>query len=171
MAVIVLIKQAWASSIERAGGRFIRVGAALRETPKPQLSGDRPGVGVDSIVICHSSGERLRWNGGGHAAVWRSPAARFDPGGQQHPTQKPLVLMRALISDFTDPGELVLDPFAGAGSTLVACKELGRSGLGWECDRGFHEAARARIEQAREQLQLKAGRINGKQVELFGKVA
>ena len=43
-----------------------------------------------------------------------------------HTTQKPVDLMRALISDFTNPGELVLDSHAGSGTTGAACIELGR---------------------------------------------
>jgi hypothetical protein len=61
---------------------------------------------------------------------------------------------RRLVSDFTDPGELVCDPFAGSGTTAVACKRLGRSFIGWEKDATFHAAALKRIEAAREQFQL-----------------
>lgn len=57
------------------------------------------------------------------------------PGeGGLHPTQKPLRLMKALIELTSAKGHLVLDPFAGSGSTLVAAKELGRQYLGFERD-------------------------------------
>lgn len=58
-----------------------------------------------------------------------------------HPTQKPVKLLKELISIFTDPGDIVIDPCAGSGSTLRAAYELGRSAYGFEVDRRFYEAA------------------------------
>jgi site-specific DNA-methyltransferase (adenine-specific) len=144
----------WARALEAGGARAIRLGIAARRNPRPQMSGDRPAPAVDFIVIAHAAGERMRWNGGGRPARWASPVARFDPGGQLHPTQKPLALMRELVRDFTDHGELVCDPFAGSGTTAVACRELGRRFLGWELQEKFHAAAMRRLDGAREQLQL-----------------
>lgn len=43
-----------------------------------------------------------------------------------HPTQKPLKLIERIVSASSNPGDLVLDPFAGSGSTLIACEKLGR---------------------------------------------
>jgi DNA modification methylase len=62
--------------------------------------------------------------------------------------------VRALLEDFSDVGELVLDPFAGAGTTAVACKELGRAFVGWELDAGHHAAALRRLDATREQGRL-----------------
>jgi len=144
----------WARALESAGAKFVRMGVALRTTPRPQLTGDRPAPPADWLIIAHAPGERLRWNGGGRAACWRSPAARHDAGGQLHPTQKPLALLRALLEDFTDAGELVCDPFAGAGTCAVACKELGRGFVGWELSPEYHARALRRLEDTREQLRL-----------------
>lgn len=58
-----------------------------------------------------------------------------------HPTQKPVKLLKELISVFTDPGDVVIDPCAGSGSTLRAAYELGRSAYGFEVDKGFYTAA------------------------------
>ena len=58
-----------------------------------------------------------------------------------HPTQKPVKLLKELISIFTDPGDVVIDPCAGSGSTLRAAYELGRSAYGFEVDRRFYETA------------------------------
>ncbi len=71
-----------------------------------------------------------------------------------HTTQKPLALMEALVRDFTDEGETVLDPFTGSGTTGVACKRLGRSFIGWERDPKYHAIAEKRIAGAREQMRL-----------------
>ncbi len=55
-------------------------------------------------------------------------------GNKLHPTQKPVEALRPLIECFTRPGELVLDPFCGSGSTLEAARDLGRDWLGIELD-------------------------------------
>jgi site-specific DNA-methyltransferase (adenine-specific) len=54
--------------------------------------------------------------------------------GGLHPTQKPIRLMQALIELTTKPDQIVLDPFAGSGSTLVAAQRLGRKYIGFELD-------------------------------------
>jgi DNA modification methylase len=71
-----------------------------------------------------------------------------------HQTQKPLALMETLVRLFSDPGELILDPFAGSGTTGVAAVRLGRRFLGWEMNPEYAEIARKRIAAAREQLEF-----------------
>lgn len=70
-----------------------------------------------------------------------------DPG-RVHPTQKPEALASYYIRTYTDPGDLVLDPTAGSGSTLAAAWALGRRAVGFESDRQIYELARARLEPA-----------------------
>lgn len=67
----------------------------------------------------------------------------------KHPTQKPLRVMRRLIELASLPGQTVLDPFAGVGSTGVAAIEAGRNFVGIEKDVGYLEAARRRLEKAK----------------------
>ena len=59
-----------------------------------------------------------------------------------HPTQKPVRSLKPVIESFTRRGEVVLDPFCGSGSTLLAAKILGRRYVGSELDAGYCEAAR-----------------------------
>lgn len=68
-----------------------------------------------------------------------------------HPTQKPLVLMRRIILDYTQSGDTILDPFMGSGTTGVACVQTGRNFIGIEIDPGYFEIARRRIEIAQMQ--------------------
>ena len=68
---------------------------------------------------------------------------KYDRGS--HPTQKPLELMRALIELTTQENQIVLDPFAGSGSTLVAAKELNRQYLGYEISVEYYENAIDRL--------------------------
>ena len=66
-------------------------------------------------------------------------------GNRYHPTQKPLSVLMPLIDAFSRPGEKVLDPFAGSGSTLLAAKMLGRHYIGIELDRTYHLTAERRL--------------------------
>lgn len=62
-----------------------------------------------------------------------------------HPTQKPLRPLELLVDAFSTPGDLVLDPFCGSGSSLVAAKRTGRDFLGIELDAGHHHTAGLRV--------------------------
>ncbi|MDR3658498.1 MAG: site-specific DNA-methyltransferase [Mycobacterium sp.] len=74
--------------------------------------------------------------------------------GGLHPTQKPESLMRALVGLVTIPGQVVLDPFAGSGTTLVAAKSLGRDYIGFEIDQEFAQVADKRLQSTVEIRQL-----------------
>ena len=71
-----------------------------------------------------------------------------------HPTQKPLPVLKRLIEIFTDPGDVVIDPCAGSGSTIVAAAEMGREAYGFEIKREFCEKANAWLEEATAQGDL-----------------
>lgn len=62
-----------------------------------------------------------------------------------HPTEKPVDLLRVLIENSTQPGEVVLDPFAGSGSTGEAALRLGRRFFGVELDHDYVEIAKDRL--------------------------
>jgi site-specific DNA-methyltransferase (adenine-specific) len=62
-----------------------------------------------------------------------------------HPTQKPVKLLKKLITLFTDEGDVVIDPVAGSGSTLRACMELNRSGYGFEIKKDFYKEAKDKM--------------------------
>jgi len=71
-----------------------------------------------------------------------------------HPTQKPIATLAELINIFTDPGDVVIDPVAGSGSTLIAAYETGRRGYGFEIKKDFYKKAIERIEKHQEQAKL-----------------
>ena len=73
-------------------------------------------------------------------------------GNKYHPTEKPLSVLTSLIAAFTPAKGLVLDPFAGSGSTLLAAYSLGRQYLGIELDAKYHAIALDRMTQARQRL-------------------
>jgi site-specific DNA-methyltransferase (adenine-specific) len=72
----------------------------------------------------------------------------FAPGeAGLHPTQKPVRLMQALIELTTQPDQVVLDPFAGSGSTLVAAQSLQRNFVGFEMEPKYVDVCRARLDK------------------------
>ena len=70
---------------------------------------------------------------------WERDNAKTYP--KIHPTQKPVNLLKRLITVFTDPGDVVIDPVAGSGTTLRACMELNRNCYGFEVSRDFYKRA------------------------------
>lgn len=70
---------------------------------------------------------------------WYEKDGKYIP--KIHPTQKPVKLLKRLIEIFTDPGDVVIDPCAGSGTTLRAAQELGRSSYGFEVSKAFYRDA------------------------------
>jgi adenine-specific DNA-methyltransferase len=85
----------------------------------------------------------------GRPAVPARPLDDIQPwvysGNSDHPTQKAVRILTPLIETFTQPGQLVLDPFAGSGSTLVAAAAAGRRYLGIELEEGYCDIAMDRL--------------------------
>lgn len=66
-------------------------------------------------------------------------------GVQRHPTEKPLTVLEGIVRALTEPGDLVVDPFAGSGSTLIAAAAAGRAAWGCEIDEAHYRTAEARL--------------------------
>lgn len=136
----------WRTALEQAGLNYKRTCSWEKLAGAPQFSGDRPGQAFETITCAHQPG-RTRWNGGGKQGRY-SVAIEQNIGGVQrrhHPTAKPLELMLALVADFTDPGDLILDPFAGSATTGAAALRLGRRFLGAEQDATHYATAASRL--------------------------
>jgi DNA modification methylase len=71
--------------------------------------------------------------------------------GKQHPTQKPVGVMKWCIKQLPDYCKTILDPFMGSGTTLVACAKIGRIGIGIELEPKYYEIACKRVEEAYRQ--------------------
>ena len=127
------------------GWDFIRLGVWVKPNGAPQFTGDRPGMGYESIVTCWSGSGRSHWNGGGRHGVYQFNTAM---GGSGHQTEKPLDLIAELVRLFSDPADLILDPFMGSGTTLVAAKQLGRRAIGIEIEERYCEIAVKRLAQS-----------------------
>ena len=80
--------------------------------------------------------------------VWEIPY--LNPKAKErvgYPTQKPIILLEQIIKLVTDEGDLVLDPFAGSGTTLVAAKMLNRNYLGFDISKDAVELTNSRLEE------------------------
>lgn len=70
-----------------------------------------------------------------------------DEGFINHPTPKPKTFIKELITMFSREGDLILDPFMGSGSTAVACKQTGRSFIGFEIDKCYYDLSIERLKK------------------------
>ena len=70
-----------------------------------------------------------------------------------HPTQKPVKLLEKLIKLFTDEGEVVIDPVAGSGTTILAALNTGRSGYGFEIKKNFYKEASSLLAERKRDLE------------------
>jgi site-specific DNA-methyltransferase (adenine-specific) len=108
----------------------------------------------EEILYGFTPGKGRGGRGGGRGSRWyggnaQSSVLFFDrpKRSREHPTAKPVALMAALIRCSSRRGELVLDPFAGSGSTLLACETLGRRCAAVELDERYADVIRSRFER------------------------
>ena len=120
-----------------------------KTNPPPKLR--RAGFlnSCELIVACWDQGHT--WNFGRQRDMHNFIESPICAGRERlkdpaHPTQKPVRVLRRLIEWSTRPGDLVLDPFMGVGSTGVAARQLGRRFVGIELDPGYWAAAQRRID-------------------------
>jgi len=125
---------------------------------------DKGGLGMgwryrrnyEMVMVAHRRGGKLKWewseSGLETANVIR--IGKIIPRADQHPTPKPVELVRHFLWLHTAPGDVVLDPFAGAGSTGVACAETGREFIGFELDPHWVNIANAQIGASRRGVRV-----------------
>ena len=125
------------------GLKVLRVGVWVKTNPMPQISADRPGQGWEAICYMHRADSKPKWNGGGRAGNYVLPTSR----NTGHPTAKPLPMLEDFMEKFTEPGDTILDPFAGSGTTLRAAKNCGRKAIGVEIDEQYCRIIKERLAQ------------------------
>ncbi|MCF0201782.1 MAG: site-specific DNA-methyltransferase [Bacteroidaceae bacterium] len=84
----------------------------------------------------------------------RNDKPKSPDGKNLHDTSKPVPLMRLLIEQSSNEGDIVLDPFMGIGTTALAAKECGRHFIGYEISEQYHRIANERLEQHIQERQL-----------------
>lgn len=118
-------------------------------TAKPSMAEKNSGVWIGET---RKKGEGYRPNDDGTKGIQSRLHGATSKVGNSHPTVKPLALMEYLITLVSRSGAVVLDPFMGSGTTLVACKTLGREGIGIEREEEYYKIAQARVSNAADPL-------------------
>lgn len=96
----------------------------------------------EPFLYAHRKGNAPYWYGPpNEVTVWEHQQPSTN---EHHPTQKPVDLMRRAIENSTAPGHIVLDPFAGSGSTLIAAEVTGRVARCIELDPRYCDVIRRR---------------------------
>lgn len=105
--------------------------------------------GSYEFIIFATNGGSKREFGGGERDVWQTAKdSAIATVNRLHPSQKPVELMERMIQNSSRAGDVVLDPFAGSGTTAVACLNLGRKFIGYEIDEKYFNIALERIDRA-----------------------
>lgn len=99
----------------------------------------------EMVMVAHRAGGKLAW--ADDSVAVRNVQSLMPPRNRTHPNEKPLDLVKGFIGWTTAPGDLVLDPFMGSGTTLRAAKDLGRRAIGIELEERYCEIAARRLEQ------------------------
>ena len=112
----------------------------------------------DPVVVWWKDGDK--WASGTASRDYHvantSPSARKSNGDyvEGHPCPRPLGQVRHIIDQWVRPGDTILDPFMGSGTTGVACVQTGRRFMGIEIDPGYFDIAVSRIQDAQRQPPL-----------------
>lgn len=109
---------------------------------------------VETAVLFTKGKTTSKWRGGGNQRNYISMPFVTGDEKVNHPTQKPVSLMKRFITLFTDGGDTIFDPFMGSGTTGVACVQTGRSFVGVEINPDYFTIAERRIKEAQMQMRL-----------------
>lgn len=143
----------WREAICQTGMKFKTTLAWIKPDCTPKLNGQGPALGFECCTTTWAGKGHARWNAGGKRGVYTFNTNNDERTGK-HPTEKPRRLMSALVADFTNPGQTILDPFAGSGTTGVAAVMAGRKFIGIERNEAYFELACERLDKAQRQGQL-----------------
>jgi len=125
------------------GKKYRRTCTWVKPDSPPQYTGDRPAQGEENLVCGWARPGKSRWNRGGKRGIYTHRVRDGHP--RLHPTQKPVPLLKELLQDFTQPGDVILDPFMGSGSTGIACLDTRRRFVGIEQDPAMFATACHRL--------------------------
>jgi site-specific DNA-methyltransferase (adenine-specific) len=133
----------------RKAGMTPKPAAWIKTCPPPAGHGNWWPSGFEIAIYAYRPGAWFGDTDPKRSNVFVGDSMRFgQPGKVDHPTQKPFWLMRRIVSAICPPGGLILDPFAGSGSTLVAALKSGRRAIGIEIKPRYVQTARRRLADA-----------------------
>lgn len=143
----------WRQALLAGGLKFKTTCVWIKPDCTPKLNGQGPALGYECITTTWAGAGHARWNAGGKRGVYTHCVNGPERDGR-HPTEKPRRLMAEILADFTCPGDVILDPFMGSGTTGVAAVQMDRDFIGIERDERYFQIACERIEQAQRQGKL-----------------
>jgi len=138
---------------------------------------DKGGLGMgwryrrnyEFVMVSHRKGGKMKWE-----VDWKDKRVanvvrinKIIPSKDDHPTPKPVELVEHFLRLHGKPGDIVLDPFCGGGTTLVAAKRLGMRYIGVELDERWADYSRRRIESENGAIFNRAGDEIARQSMLF----
>lgn len=138
--------RAWRDDIQAAGGKWDTTLAWIKPDASPRFNGQGAARGFENAITAWCGRGYRSWNGGGKRGVYTHCVNVGRQG--EHPTEKPVPLMLDILVDFTQPGQVICDPFMGSGTTGVAATKCGRAFIGIEQNERWFDLACERIRKA-----------------------
>ncbi len=140
----------------------------LKRDAPPRFAGEGPASSCEYIAVARRVGQLPSPRMGSRPGYYISNQQNSRSHDSVITGQKPVDLMRAIVRDYTLPGDLVADPFSGSGTTLIAAATEGRRGIGAELDPDTYAAAQARIAKGWTSSLFSAPGEKAEQSEMFG---
>ena len=144
--------RAWRDDLQAAGAKWDTTLAWVKPDARPRFNGAGAARGFECFITCWCGRGYRSWNGGGKRGVYTYCVNTEKRHG--HPTEKPVSLMGEIVADFTKPGQIILDPFMGSGTTGVAAIRHGRGFVGIENSQQWFDVARRRLSETLRQPDL-----------------
>jgi len=141
--------RAWRDDLQAAGAKWDTTLAWVKPDASPRFNGQGAARGFECAITAWCGRGYRTWNGGGRRGVFTHCVNTSRQG--EHPTEKPVPLMRELVALYSTHGQTILDPFMGSGTTGVACAMLGRAFIGIEMNEKWFDLSCKRIEKAHSQ--------------------
>lgn len=142
------VQQSFIDEVKRNGGRVKNV--LIWDKGTHSMGDLKAAYGGRYESIIFVAGAEFRFPGKRPQDIIEIP--KVAPAKLRHPNEKPTALIEKLITDTTVPGDTVLDPFMGSGTTAVACIRTGRNYIGFELDEKYHAIAEQRIADTVDEL-------------------
>lgn len=137
------LKELW-EECEKVGFKFQQ----LLVWDKQNVIANHYYMNAYELILMVRKGKAKDINDMGTSNLLRVPNVRH----KEHPTEKPVELMKILIRNSSNEGDVVLDPFMGVGATCIACKRLKRDFIGVEIDKEYFDIANKRLKE--EDMQI-----------------
>lgn len=133
-----------ATALTDAGFKMLRIIEWLKTNPVPLNSKSTYLSNCREIAVVGVKGGKPTFNSQYSCGIYKYPIPRHN-GNRVHPTQKPMDLFLEIIDCHSRPGDMVVDPFLGSGTTAVAALQKGRQFAGCDVDAKYLKAARMRV--------------------------